>query len=96
MPNLLKSHWVLILPSCSKLPMLSCATRGEHMRQRSTLSTVSPMSAVGSPRHTNILEEDLPQETMHLERGTLAKRATDAIKSDEVQMCLPANATLTV
>jgi len=43
----------------------------------------SPMSFHGSPRHTNILNEDLPQDTLKAERGELAQQVVETLKSDE-------------
>ena len=49
---------VRLMP-CRSMPTLNCATKpsATHLRRHSNVSALSPMSAVGTPRHTNILEE---------------------------------------
>lgn len=69
------------LSRCS-LPTLATAPRGRHHRRLSSLSVRSPMSALGSRRHVDILSEDMPQPTLAAGRGEVAQQVVEAIKDD--------------
>lgn len=60
-----------------------------HQRRLSSLS--GGFSNLGSPKHTNILEEDLAMESLVVERGELAQRVRDHIQQAETPIATGLN-----